>query len=109
MARITFHLRNARTALTVAGLVVATLAIGTPATLAKDAYPPGWNVKTDVPPSTAYTWIGGYNSNMPYWADQEWPTGRIPSRYTPDQCHWDWCRTMVRKLGTATAQVPRAK
>jgi hypothetical protein len=46
---------------------------------------------------------------MPYWADQEWPTGRIPSRYTPDQCHWDWCRTMVQKPGTATAEMPQAK
>ena len=58
--------------------VIATFYSGAPAAFAKDAYPPGWNVKTDVPPSTSYTWLGGYNTNLP----QTRRTGRIPSR-----CH----------------------
>jgi hypothetical protein len=109
MTRTGFHLRNARATLAAAGVVIATFYIGTPAALAKDAYPPGWNVKTDVPPSTGSTWIGGYNGSQPYWSDQKWPTGRIPSRYSPEQCRWEWCRTMVQKPGTATAQVPQVK
>jgi hypothetical protein len=110
MTRTSFHPRNVRITLTVAGAMIAALSIGTPAALAKDAYPPGWNVKTDVPPSTVYTWIPSYVGNLPYWADQDlFSRAKIPSRYSPDQCHWDWCKKTVQKPGTATAQMPQAK
>jgi hypothetical protein len=80
MTHTCFRLRNPGMALAAAGVAIATIYSGAPAALAKDAYPPGWNVKTDVPPSTNYTWLGGYNTNLPYWADQTRPTGRIPPR-----------------------------
>jgi hypothetical protein len=110
MTRTGFSLRNVRTTLAAAGFAIAALASGAPAALAKGAYPPGWNVKTDLLPPTAYTYIPSHVGDLPYWADQKWPgNGNIPSRYSPDQCHWDWCRTMVQNRGTATAQVPQPK
>jgi uncharacterized protein YjiS (DUF1127 family) len=109
MTRTSFHPKNARTALAAAGVMITALSIGAAAALAKDTYPPAWNVKSDVPTSTTSTWIGGYNTNLPYWADHERPDGHIPSRYSPNQCHWDWCKTMIQNPGTATAQVPQPK
>jgi hypothetical protein len=106
MMRTAFFLR---TGLAAAGVLIGVFSAGFPVAFAKDAYPPGWNVKSDVPPSTASTWIGGWHTNLPYWADQKWPDGRIPSRYSTDQCHWDWCKAMVQKPATATAAVPQAK
>jgi hypothetical protein len=99
-----FFLRHARSTVAAAALAIAALSSGAPVALAKDAYPPGWNVTSDVPPSTASTWIGGYNTNLPYWADHERPDGRIPSRYAPDQCHWNWCKTATQKPTMFTAE-----
>ena len=109
MTRTGFCFRNGRLPLAAAGVLIGVFSGGAPTAFAKDAYPPGWNVKSDVSPSIASTWIGGWHTNLPYWADQKWPDGRIPSRYTPDQCHWDWCKAMVQKPATATAVVPPAK
>lgn len=97
MARTGFHLGNAKAAVWAAGVAIAAFSMNAPAALAEDAYPPGWNVRSNVPPSATSTWIGGYNTNLPYWANQERPTGHIPSRYSPDQCQWDWCRSMVQR------------
>jgi hypothetical protein len=97
MTRSGFFLRHTRSTLAAVGLAIAALSNGAPEALAKDAYPSGWKVESDVLPATASTWIGGYNTNLPYWADHERPDGRIPSRYSSDQCHWDWCKTATQK------------
>jgi hypothetical protein len=107
MTRSGFFLRHTRSAVAAAGLAIAALSSGAPSALAKDTYPPGWKVASEVLPATASTWIGGYNTNLPYWADHERPDGRIPSRYASDQCHWNWCKTATQKPATSTAE--RAK
>jgi hypothetical protein len=96
MTRSSSFLRHTRSTVAAAGLAIAALSTSAPAALAKDAYPPGWKVASNVSPSTTSTWIGGYNTNLPYWADHERPDGRIPSRYTSDQCRWDWCKTTTK-------------
>jgi hypothetical protein len=69
---------------------------------AEDTYPPGWKVESKVPPSQ-YHFIPSWGDSKAYWANQNWP-GDNPSRYPPNQCHWDWCRSAVEKPATATAQ-----
>jgi hypothetical protein len=96
-------LRKAWSTLATAGVLVGVLYATTPVAFAEDQYPPGWNTKTDVPWSKIYRTIPTWTDSKVYWADQKWP-GDIPSRYWPEQCHWDWCRIATHQRATTTAK-----
>ena len=105
MARIRSQLKTALLACAAMGVMIGGLAVTAPIAFAEDTYPPGWNTpERDLPPSQ-YRFIPSWGDSRAYWRDQTWP-GNNPSRYQPGQCHWDWCQSMTRKGGTATAQNP---
>jgi hypothetical protein len=54
MTHTAFYLRNVHIGLAAAGVLIGVFSGGFPVASAKDAYPPGWNVKSDVAPSTAF-------------------------------------------------------
>jgi hypothetical protein len=85
-------------------VMIGGIAVTASQALAEDTYPPGWNIESHVPPSQ-YHFIPSWGDSKAYWANQHWP-GDNGSRYTPEQCHWDWCRSGVQKPATTTAQNP---
>jgi hypothetical protein len=81
------------------GVFIGIIAVHAPVVSANDQsgateiYPPGWNIKSDVPPPQS-RFLPGTDTNT--------RSANNPSRYGPDSCHWDWCTAPGKASVTAT-------